>query len=734
MATSGAPNDCGVRCFNERKTYCKDLQKWGRNLLYMIGQGRSSGDAAGACLDNVRRPRIGRRKRRGCHQQIVISPNSANGAHQRGPGRYADGGRATRDTADCRHLGKSGLEQVAKHMTDRRQWAHISPFLDERAEHKRPAADWNPCDICPVCAGRRFSSMDAAEMSGLDTDATLLISTKSAKQELLSVKAEVCGDDDRPKLNFDHIFSNVVADAAQSNAFSQMFAPPMFPPMAPFFGIGSSYLQQLFQWSAGLGGGPSFNWNPYLNPVMQMTGGGSLDLGFPSIPQQAIPSPAAAATAVAVPTSGKSDKTLTPTIKPLKTPQPQSTPAVAVPPTSTSKRETSSPAVAVVAASTGDEQPLDLSRKPAKANDISSASSSSLSSKQLKAERAKCDSVVASSKALDLAPMCRTKSPVALPTAAANGVVPLPTVKRTYSQADLDAAVKDIRCGRLGTRRASVVYGIPRSTLRNKIYKLEAAEEQNGETPTYKKGRRGASNVCISTSPLVTTVQNDSPPSDRSDEGSSNQFTLSWDHLGQAAAAAAANSDWTHALWSSFMRQQQPATFPADAATAMSSKERSSADEKHADSRSPADSVGSGSGQQDWKRSRPKRGQYRRYDKDALDEAVKSVRRGEMSVHRAGSYYGVPHSTLEYKVKERNLLRAKKRAHLAGESVVKTSTSDGEVDGEASSAEGSLSAAEKGSDALLGAAAAAADSILNLSSCSSHNGQQQSVAESLSAP
>ncbi|KHJ82303.1 helix-turn-helix protein [Oesophagostomum dentatum] len=50
----------------------------------------------------------------------------------------------------------------------------------------------------------------------------------------------------------------------------------------------------------------------------------------------------------------------------------------------------------------------------------------------------------------------------------------------------------------------------------------------------------------------------------------------------------------------------------------------------------------------------------RKYDKNALDEAVRSVRRGEMSVHRAGSYYGVPHSTLEYKVKERNLLRKKK--------------------------------------------------------------------------
>ncbi|KAK5967143.1 Helix-turn-helix protein, partial [Trichostrongylus colubriformis] len=43
-------------------------------------------------------------------------------------------------------------------------------------------------------------------------------------------------------------------------------------------------------------------------------------------------------------------------------------------------------------------------------------------------------------------------------------------IKRNYSQVDLTAAVNDIR--------ASVVYGIPRSTLRNKIYKLEAAEEQ----------------------------------------------------------------------------------------------------------------------------------------------------------------------------------------------------------------------------------------------------------------
>lgn len=60
------------------------------------------------------------------------------------------------------------------------------------------------------------------------------------------------------------------------------------------------------------------------------------------------------------------------------------------------------------------------------------------------------------------------------------------------------------------------------------------------------------------------------------------------------------------------------------------------------------------------KKTRPKRGQYRKYNSQLLMDAVKAVQRGEMSVHRAGSYFGVPHSTLEYKVKERHLLRQKK--------------------------------------------------------------------------
>lgn len=61
------------------------------------------------------------------------------------------------------------------------------------------------------------------------------------------------------------------------------------------------------------------------------------------------------------------------------------------------------------------------------------------------------------------------------------------------------------------------------------------------------------------------------------------------------------------------------------------------------------------------KGTRPKRGKYRNYDRDSLVEAVAAVQRGEMSVHRAGSFYGVPHSTLEYKVKERHLMRTRKR-------------------------------------------------------------------------
>ena len=59
-------------------------------------------------------------------------------------------------------------------------------------------------------------------------------------------------------------------------------------------------------------------------------------------------------------------------------------------------------------------------------------------------------------------------------------------------------------------------------------------------------------------------------------------------------------------------------------------------------------------GQKTLKQKRAKRGQYRKYESNQLIRAMDAVLNGSMSVHKAGSRFGVPHSTLEYKVKERN--------------------------------------------------------------------------------
>ena len=56
-------------------------------------------------------------------------------------------------------------------------------------------------------------------------------------------------------------------------------------------------------------------------------------------------------------------------------------------------------------------------------------------------------------------------------------------------------------------------------------------------------------------------------------------------------------------------------------------------------------------------------------------QAVNAVQRGEMTVTRAGNVYGVPHSTLEYKVKERHLKRLGKRM---GQQKIKTEYDSGD--------------------------------------------------------
>ncbi len=52
----------------------------------------------------------------------------------------------------------------------------------------------------------------------------------------------------------------------------------------------------------------------------------------------------------------------------------------------------------------------------------------------------------------------------------------------------------------------------------------------------------------------------------------------------------------------------------------------------------------------DGKQIRPKRGQYRRYESEQLAKAVAAVLSNEMSVHKAGSYFGVPHSTVSFQL------------------------------------------------------------------------------------
>lgn len=55
--------------------------------------------------------------------------------------------------------------------------------------------------------------------------------------------------------------------------------------------------------------------------------------------------------------------------------------------------------------------------------------------------------------------------------------------RRTYTEDELQNALQDILSGKLGTRRAAVLYGIPRSTLRNKVYKLAIEQKREANLP-----------------------------------------------------------------------------------------------------------------------------------------------------------------------------------------------------------------------------------------------------------
>ena len=370
--------------------------------------------------------------------------------------------------------------------------------------------------------------------------------------------------------------------------------------------------------------------------------------------------------------------------------------------------------------------------------------------------------------------------------------------KRNYTDQELSAAVSDIRSGKLGTRRAAALYGVPRSTLRNKIFRLDTGSPQNwlatdilqhaGDLPPelFTDGRL-ATNFSEWEKKLQQLRRKHDlgaghkrpfgmPPLFFSNEhflecqkafGCSNPYMYDlklpflqelvrklteervgcgtlprvdreWPHCGTVSGDAAEvfggngvknvelqipsykpmrNSKCEEAP----AANRSPALGVANStrpnktigeslkdiiAKSIAQKVRTRAMLNNASKADPVQKFGSENGH--WeppprsngvvtelapetkkpklaakapkanmmteeedgklgrrhKQTRPKRGQYRKYNSQLLMEAVQSVQRGEMSVHRAGSFYGVPHSTLEYKVKERHLLRQKKAREI----------------------------------------------------------------------
>ncbi|CAG0914445.1 unnamed protein product [Notodromas monacha] len=241
--------------------------------------------------------------------------------------------------------------------------------------------------------------------------------------------------------------------------------------------------------------------------------------------------------------------------------------------------------------------------------------------------------------------------------------------RRNYSDADLQAALREIRSGQLGTRKASIIYGVPRSTLRNKVYKLQANDRRVSALAVSRaavEDQRKERVLDADCEIDVEAVDGDggSPPSGGDWIGSS-RVVMSSELATNSGAASPVQLRRRQFSGASEGCRSPNSANPglelslkdviARTVTNRLSKVGSGVEEKI----DPSDPKSAA------RTTRPKRGKYRNYDQasfvENLLEAVKAVQRGEMSVHRAGTFYGVPHSTLEYKVKERHLMRPRKR-------------------------------------------------------------------------
>lgn len=158
-------------------------------------------------------------------------------------------------------------------------------------------------------------------------------------------------------------------------------------------------------------------------------------------------------------------------------------------------------------------------------------------------------------------------------------------------------------------------------------------------------------------SSVILKIPSYKPSSKYTENSSSSQNSVASDTKNQSSTASSKASDVSNLEYDYDSGDDT-------SAHRKSKKDSSSKLCTSADSSSSEASTDKKSNSQSTKQKRPKRGRYRNYNRDSLIEAVRAVQKGEMSVHRAGSFFGVPHSTLEYKVKERHLLRPRKRDKL----------------------------------------------------------------------
>lgn len=241
--------------------------------------------------------------------------------------------------------------------------------------------------------------------------------------------------------------------------------------------------------------------------------------------------------------------------------------------------------------------------------------------------------------------------------------------RKTYTEEELQAALRDIQSGKLGTRRAAVIYGIPRSTLRNKVYKLsQERRDKEEEEEEEEEDEEEKEVVGVLKKPLLTMEDVyrlaggsalpylDRMVRDRDGMPETVKMMMAEERRLEATERRAEDRPRLVSAGGS------PPTSPAlTRPRTDSSVNNNNDDETKPSTSKSASQAAAAAAAAGGKGTRPKRGKYRNYDRDSLVEAVRAVQRGEMSVHRAGSYYGVPHSTLEYKVKERHLMRPRKR-------------------------------------------------------------------------